>query len=454
MGLLFGAKKRAVAYYRHSAEDKQENSVPIQRERVHKFAAENEIEIIHEEADQGKSGLSAQRQGFQMLLRNWILNPKANFNIVLVLDVSRFGRFQNQNEAAHYEYLCDTAGKRVWYVDHGPVKDVRQPMDYLQTSIQRISAADFSRQLSEKVFHGSVKVSEQGYSAGGMACFGLGRLLLDVQKRPVRLLKDGEHKQISNERVTFQPLNDQSTRTVAEIFQRFVRKRNLPKDIAIMLNTHGIPSARGGLWNNEKVIRILMNETYTGTRIYNKTWGKLHQKKRKNPRSEWIICPHAFSAIVSPETFRIAQRRLRWLLPSRRRKGTSLIRKIEKQIISELIAWLNATRGTQSSELNAFALPILFSIRNDGTRGGSWYFTISERLRGFQTVLGIGVSLESHDGIEQLFSIPTADFGRYNAIAFSEKSSRFEAYRMKKDHIEEVVRSMLESGVFPAPHPG
>jgi len=45
--------RKAVAYYRHSAQDRQENSVEIQREQVHQFAKQHSIEIIHEFADRG-----------------------------------------------------------------------------------------------------------------------------------------------------------------------------------------------------------------------------------------------------------------------------------------------------------------------------------------------------------------------------------------------------------------
>ena len=38
--------KKAIAYYRHSAEDKQENSVAIQRQHTEQFAYENNIKII------------------------------------------------------------------------------------------------------------------------------------------------------------------------------------------------------------------------------------------------------------------------------------------------------------------------------------------------------------------------------------------------------------------------
>lgn len=39
---LLGAvpKFRAVAYYRHSAQDRQENSIPIQQDQVREWAAE------------------------------------------------------------------------------------------------------------------------------------------------------------------------------------------------------------------------------------------------------------------------------------------------------------------------------------------------------------------------------------------------------------------------------
>ena len=53
-------KLRAVAYYRHSALDRQENSIPIQQEQVREWAQKNGVEIIHEFADAGKPGLTAE----------------------------------------------------------------------------------------------------------------------------------------------------------------------------------------------------------------------------------------------------------------------------------------------------------------------------------------------------------------------------------------------------------
>lgn len=53
-------KVRAVAYYRHSAQDRQENSIPLQRDQVREWAEKHHVEIIKEFADHGKSGLNAE----------------------------------------------------------------------------------------------------------------------------------------------------------------------------------------------------------------------------------------------------------------------------------------------------------------------------------------------------------------------------------------------------------
>lgn len=64
---LLGAvpKFRAVAYYRHSAQDRQENSIPIQQDQVREWAEKNGVEIIREFADAGKSGLTSEVRSAQ-----------------------------------------------------------------------------------------------------------------------------------------------------------------------------------------------------------------------------------------------------------------------------------------------------------------------------------------------------------------------------------------------------
>ncbi len=439
--------KKAVAYYRHSAEDKQENSVPIQREHAQKFAQQYGIEIIHEEADEGKSGLLSNRPGFERLFNEWVLNTNApQFDYVLVYDVSRWGRFQDQDEAAYYEFRCKQQNKKVIYISRGFPKEEQKLISHLQTSIERYMAAEYSRQLSEKVFYGCVKVTEQGYSAGGAACYGMTRQLLDENKKPVRLLKKGEHKQIANERVTFIPANDETTQVVRDTYLLLVKSWKTPSEIARALNERNIPSANGGKWNTHKVIRILTNETYTGTLTYNKTWGRLKQKSRRNPRNEWVIHPGAFPAIVDEELFRTAQEHLYWLLPSKWKRGRYTINKV-KRFIQEEARNLYVGRGFTEEKAKQLLekLPVVFGVIFYKDAVPHWCFLINEPIRNYDEVLAVSVAIDQRDPIDRFFIIPTNAFSINNSLVFSETESCYEGYSLDRDKIEETLVALIKS---------
>ena len=195
-------KKRAVAYYRHSAQDRQENSVEIQQDQVRKFAANNGIVIIKEFADRGISGLSVEgRDSFNELIHGYVEGGKADFEYVLVLDVSRWGRFQEMDRAAYYMDVCLQHGKQVVFTTIGFPKE-NDLLHGLHLSIERYRAASYSRELSGKVWKGCAKIASNGFWAGGSAPYGLCRILLDEQRRPLQVLAPGEHKAIHNQRVT------------------------------------------------------------------------------------------------------------------------------------------------------------------------------------------------------------------------------------------------------------
>ncbi|MEK7612113.1 MAG: recombinase family protein [Patescibacteria group bacterium] len=443
MFLSSPAKKKAVAYYRHSAEDRQENSVAIQREHAEKFAKEHSIEIIHEEADEGISGLTENRLGFKRLLDEWILSPDApQFDYVLVYDVSRWGRFQNPNKGAHYQFLCEEKNKKVIYVSRGFPKEEQQLISHLQTSVEQYMAADYSKQLSGKTYHGCAKVSEQGYSAGGMPTYGMVRVLLDIHKQPVRILERGEWKSIANERVTFTPRNDETTRTVQEIFTLHISRWYTPREIADELNERRIPSASGSLWNAQKVVRVLTNETYTGTRIYNKTWQRLKQKSRPNPRSEWIIRKNAFPAIVDQELFEKAQEHMYWLMLSKWKRGIYAMRKIKKLLEKEIEALL-IHRGVQLTDSVGVRIPITYSVSFYLNGKAHWCFAISEQMRNFDSVIGIAIDLDRKD-IDRFFTMPTTAFNSFNYIVFSEDEDRYVSYKLERNSIEERILSFFD----------
>ena len=434
-------RKKAVAYYRHSAEDKQENSIAIQRQYIQKFAVENNIEIIHEEADEGKSGLLANRPAFERLFADWIKNTNApHFDYVFVYDVSRWGRFQDPEQAAHLTFECTIHGKEVVYVSSGFPDPANQLLSSLGISIERYSAAKFSRDLSSKVFCGSVKVSEQGYSAGGTAVYGMARLLLDVNKKPVRILNAGEHKQIANERVSFVPKEDETTETVREIFNLFAKEKYLIPDIVTHLNQKEILSANGKRWDKSKVINVLTDETYIGTRIYNKTWKRLKQKHHKNPRSEWVTTPKAFQAVVDEQLFKDAQERLYWLFPSNWGKGKNAIKKAKKIIRNEILQWLlDKGLTTFEAKKTVLELPIIYAVKNENKDIALWCFRIEEDTRRFDKVLAVSVVSDTKNVIDDFFLFSVNDFTRTNFLILSKNNSLYRSSKIESSDVEEVI---------------
>ncbi len=296
---------RAVAYYRHSAQDRQENSISLQQEQVRSWASEHGIEIIKEFADHGKSGLStADRDAFIDMIENWV-KRRQDFEYILLLDVSRWGRFQDTDISAVHSAECTKHGKQVIYTTIGiPKKD--DPLYSVYVTFERFRAAQYSRELSDKVFKGCLKIAQQGYRAGGPPPYAFKRLLVNESRNPIQVLNPGERKSIQNQRVTLTPGNEAEIAVVRRIFQSFVAGIGEDK-IAQSLNFDRIPSPGGVNWDSSKVGNILRNEVYSGTIIYNKKTKRLLSPTRSNPIDHWIRTHNAFKGIIPPEIFEKAQ---------------------------------------------------------------------------------------------------------------------------------------------------
>ncbi len=134
---------RAVAYYRHSAQDRQENSIPIQQDQVRAWANQHGVEIIREFCDAGRSGLNSEdRPAFMEMMDEWIAKRK-DFEYVLCLDVSRWGRFQDIDLSAQFSAICKKNKKQVIYTTIGKPKenDPLYPVSFCGRVLERIRFA-------------------------------------------------------------------------------------------------------------------------------------------------------------------------------------------------------------------------------------------------------------------------------------------------------------------------
>lgn len=195
--------RQAAQYVRMSTEH-QRYSTENQSAAIATYAEERGYEIVRTYSDSGKSGLRIQdRAGLSELLSD-IQQGKANFQTVLVYDVSRWGRFQDADESAHYEFSCRKAGIAVEYCAEQFEND-GSLMATLAKTLKRTMAGEYSRELSKKVFAGQARLIGMGFRQGGAPGFGLRRMLVDEEGVQKGLLERGEHKSIQTDRVILVP---------------------------------------------------------------------------------------------------------------------------------------------------------------------------------------------------------------------------------------------------------
>ncbi len=299
---------RKAAMYVRMSDPRQECSTEIQEKIIRDYASSNGIEIICTYSDEGKSGVVAKgRNSFQKLIADVKdKEVELSFSILLVYDVSRWGRFQRTDESAHYEHVCRMAGLQVHYVAEQFTND-GSPISELVKTVKRTMAAEYSRELSSKVFNGQCHHVERGFRQGGPAGYGLRRMLINENGHHKGLLEIGEQKSITTDRVILVPGPQQEIDLVNWIYEMFVDESWNESLIAEELNRRGILSDFDSAWTRASIHQILINEKYIGTNVFNRRSFKLKAQRINNPRDEWVRKEKAFEAIVETSYFYKAQ---------------------------------------------------------------------------------------------------------------------------------------------------
>lgn len=294
------APKRAAQYVRMSTEH-QQYSTNNQEDAILNYAISRGFEIVETYADEGKSGLNiGGRLALQRLLAD-IERGNPGFEAVLVYDVSRWGRFQDPDEAASYELACRRAGVALHYCAEQFENDGSIGSSIIKT-VKRAMAGEYSRELSVKVFAGQSNLIRLGYRQGGPAGFGLRRMLVDQEGHPKGELCFGEHKSIQTDRVILVRGPKDELDVVREIYERFLAGER-EQEIAADLHYRNLPAEQGRIWTRGRVHQILINEKYIGNNVWGRTSFKLKQARRRNAPEDWIKCEGAFEQVIDAATF-------------------------------------------------------------------------------------------------------------------------------------------------------
>jgi DNA invertase Pin-like site-specific DNA recombinase len=302
---LAGTTIRAAEYVRMSTEH-QKYSTENQSDVIRQYAERRGMEIVRTYADAGKSGLKLEGRDALKRLIGDVEHGRADFVTILVYDVSRWGRFQDADESAYYEYICKRAGIAVRYCAEQFEND-GSPVSTIVKGVKRAMAGEYSRELSAKVFAGQCRLIELGYRHGGAPGFGLRRKLIDQSGTAKSALAQGEHKSIQTDRVILMPGPHEEIETVRWMYRNFVEDGKPEREIAAILNERGIHTDLGRMWTRGTVHQVLINEKYVGNNIWNRVSFKLKKKRVKNKPDMWIRANGVFEPIVDRLLFDTAQ---------------------------------------------------------------------------------------------------------------------------------------------------
>jgi DNA invertase Pin-like site-specific DNA recombinase len=294
-------KTFGAAQYVRMSTDYQRYSIANQAAVIATYARLHSLSIIRTYRDEGESGLKLKNRLGLVQLLDEVGSGHADFDHILVYDVSRWGRFQDVDESAHYEFICKQAGIKVAYCAEQFDNDGSMVSSIVK-NIKRVMAAEYSRELSVKVHAGQCRLARLGFKLGGRAGYALRRELVDENLRSKGVLENGDRKYLLTDHVRLHPGTADEVAIVRWIFQEFLDGKS-ETAIVCQLNRKAIPSSTGQPWNRALIGRLLRNENYIGNLVFNRRSNKLREKCIYNQPDAGIRSEDCIEPIIERSIF-------------------------------------------------------------------------------------------------------------------------------------------------------
>ena len=286
-------------YIRLSKEDEEKEkyseseSIQNQRALLMQYIKENKLNFIAEYVDDGISGTSFDRPGFNKMIED-IENGK--INMVITKDLSRLGRNYVQSGYYTETYFPEHNVRYIAILDNidtaidsanndiAPFKSILNEMYAKDTSKKINSVLQSKRNLGEYL---------------GTAPYGYKKSEEDKHKLEI---------------------DEESASVVRRIFDMFISGDSLSKICDTLTNEHiktpsmhknmklGQDNVHYGIWATRTVNDILKNPTYIGnlTQCRQRKVNYKSKKRVHNKESDWVISEGAVPPIIDKETFELA----------------------------------------------------------------------------------------------------------------------------------------------------
>ncbi len=340
----------AVGYVRRST-DKQEQSIADQKKAIESYAQEQNLRLLEFYVDDAISGTSTLgRRAFQQMIKD-AESATCRFDIIVVYDVKRFGRLDN-DEAGYYRHILRSHGVQVCYVSENFNGD---STDDLLRPVKQWQARQESKDLSKVTIRGLLSKVEGGWWMGGTPPYGYdlryedadgkflfvlrfmpdgSKQIVDENRNLIRTLVRGESLNISKrDQAKLTPSSPERVEVIKRLFKMYVEQGKGYKSLADTLNREGVPAPRGpewshiysGFWTDSTIRSILVNPIYAGDMVWNRRQdGRFHRISKgravdrenvhgarlvPNSKSDWIVVREAHPALISRRLFEQVKQR-------------------------------------------------------------------------------------------------------------------------------------------------
>lgn len=275
---------------REDGENGESESIGNQRDIIMRYIKENNLQFIDEYVDDGVSGTTFERSGFQRMISDI---EQKRINMVITKDLSRLGREYIQTGYYIENYFPEHMVRYVAINDGIDTFSNSTSNDV--TPFKSIMNDMYAKDISKKVR----SVIKEKQKKGEYMC----------TVPPYGYKKDISQKNhlVVDENVSY---------IVRDIFKMYLDGNSVYK-IRDYLNRKKIQSPSGYAknltetkkWNSVTILNILANKAYIGTTVSNKRTNISYKSKKriKVPEKEYIITENTHEAIIDKEDFEKVQ---------------------------------------------------------------------------------------------------------------------------------------------------
>ena len=300
---------KAAKYFRLSHTDDKANesdSIGNQRKQIDEFLKTHpEIEVIDEYVDDGISGIIFDRKAFKEMMAD-IENGK--INCVIVKDLSRFGR-EYIETGRYLRRVFPAYGVRFIAINDN-IDTLKDSGDDLVVSVKSVMNDAYCRDISVKTRSALGAKRENGDFVGACPIYGYKKAddnnnQLVIDEYPASIVRD----------IFRMKLDGMSALRISETLNNLgvLSPMEYKKDRGLPYPKKGFADREDAKWSATTIIRILQDETYTGTLIQGRQ-GTLNYKIKDlidKPESEWKRTENAHEEIIPKHDFNLVQKIMR-----------------------------------------------------------------------------------------------------------------------------------------------